>query len=204
LQEAAIQHQEELKQQAEANAERMRQLQEQKNEQLRELDYQHNAELARNREHFIARIRDLDATLLGEQQLRRAYYAVMIRDAQAFFASYRAAMTGGRVATTTSGSITGSTGVIPSRQMGGYTGSGGLIQTHAQEYVMNKETTRAMENLIGGRLSEQALRAFASGGGKGSVVNMSFPGGLVTIPMLADILDDRESKLVRTLTDGLG
>lgn len=210
LQDAYEAYQEELKAQQEANAERMKDLRDAEQERLRELDYQHNAELARNREHFIARIRDLDAALLGEQQLRRAYYAQMIRDAQAFFDAYRRALPGGTGTTTgTTGTRTGVTTTttrtgttLVSRQHGGYTGDGGLINTHQGEYVMNRETTRMMEGLIGGRLTEGALRNFAQGGST-SNVNLSFPGGLVTVPMLGDILDDRDSKLVRTLARSL-
>lgn len=201
LAEAALQHQEELKMQAEANRERLLELRQNHLEQLRELDMQHREELAHNREAFIARVRDLDAALLGEQEIRRRYYQAMLVDAQNFFARYRSALGG---ATTTSGSIHGTTGkvsVTGGSQSGGYVPPGPRL-LHAGEYVMNPTTTRMMEQLLGGRLSENALQSFARGGG--TTMNLSFPGGLVTVKELSNILDGREAGFLKMLTGAVG
>lgn len=158
LQDAQEQYEREIQEQRAANAERLRELRQARAEQMRELELARREEQIRNRQAFIAQIRDLDAALLGETNLRRGYYARMLEDAKAFFEQYRSAMPGGS-------GISGSTGTIPSRQFGGYAPAG-LVNTHAGEYVMTRNTTRAMESLVGGRLSERALQGIASGGGR--------------------------------------
>lgn len=196
LAEAALEHEERLKLQAEANKERLAQLREAHIEQLRELDMQHRTELAHNREAFIARIRDLDSALLGEQALRRQYYQAMLIDAQNFFAQYRKSMTGSSTTTSTS-SIHGTTGKVPTRQMGGYV-PGGLTNLHAGEYVMSANTTRAMEGLIGGRLSEGALQSMSMGRGI-SNITLQFPGGYMSRKEMTGLVADSEVQLLQLM-----
>lgn len=142
----------ELQQQAEQYRAEMRQIFEQRTARLRDLQDGLNAERSRIRESFIAQVRDLDAALLGEQNTKRQYYAAMLRDAEAFLASYRS---------TLNGIGTGST--PRSFNTGGYTGNE-IIRTHGREFVTNNPTTRALEAMIGGQLTQQALlRAVARG-----------------------------------------
>jgi len=200
LEEAALEHEERLKQQAESHNEELRQLRDAHHERLRELAMQHREEQLRNRQAFIARVRDLDASLLGEQQLRQQYYQAMLQDAQRFFEEYRSNMPGGSGTTYQTPTVR-YTGIT--RQFGGYTpNAGGLVKTHPYEYVMSANTTKAMESLLGGRLSENALQSLARGGG-GNVINLSFPGGLVTMRQLQNVLKDNNENMLSMLAQGL-
>jgi len=200
LAEAAIEHEERLKQQAEAYRQEQETLRQQRDERIRALNEQLRDELARNREAFIARIRDLDAALLGEQKLRQAYYSAMLRDAQNFFASYRSALNGG---STVSSGITGSTGkvsVTGNSQFGGYVPEGPRY-LHANEFVATQGTTRILEQAVGGKLTQQNLQGLAAGG---TTINVEFPAGLVTQKELGNILDKNNADLFKLINRAVG
>jgi hypothetical protein len=172
LQEAAEQRDERLKEEQEQYQAELQQIRQNKAERLRELSQQYREEQLRLREAFIDKIRDLDASLLGEANLKRQYYATMLRDAQAFFEAYRSALPGGSSsisgatggATISSTTITGSSGRTPSRQMGGYA-AGGMNILHPGEFVLSPRATKAAEDAIGGRLTQQSLLMALAGGG---------------------------------------
>lgn len=149
---------EQLKQQQEQHAAELKQIREQRAARLRELALQHNEERRRIRENFIAQVRDLDASLLGEQTTKRKYYAAMLLDAEKFLASYRTRLPGGS-----------GTGTIRGYATGGYAGDE-LIRTHGREFIANNNTTRAMEAMIGGNLTQEALIRAVARGSVSSVV----------------------------------
>lgn len=184
---AKAQYEERLKQLEEQHRAEVAQAQRKQAEQLRELENQYRQEQITRRNAFYDILRDLNANLLGEQQLRQAYYVRMQADLQRFLSS----------STITPGSN------LPGYQSGGYTpASGGAIRTHPDEWVANKETTRALESLIGGRLTQKAVQGFAQSGGA-STYNLSFPGGLVTVRQLAGLMEENNAKMLRDLTRGL-
>ena len=150
LKQAEIAHQEELKRAREAKA-----------QQLRELQEALNAERLRRREVMIAEIRDLDAGLLGERQLKQQYYQLMLQDANAWLAKYRA--------TLAAGSGTGTTGARSSvHDYTGYatTGLYRLANDGQRQFVLGGRETKAAEKIIGQQLNQanlmQALNGLAS------------------------------------------
>lgn len=156
LAENEAQRKEQLKVAAEAHANEMKQIRAQRAQQLRELAEGLNAERARRREVFIAEIRDLDASLLGEKNLKARYYNLMLADAERFLAAYRARL-GSLSATAPSHDFTGYA----------YTGMYRMAVNGQPEYVLSGAATRAAENMIGGRLTQDALlNALANGSGR--------------------------------------
>lgn len=157
LKENEAQRQEELKQAAELQAEEIRQAREAQAQKLRELQEGLNAERIRRREVFIAQIRDLDAALLGETNLRRKHYNQTLIEAQAFFNNYRRILTGG--STSPFSSVTGTAGGYPIRDAGGYVDRGvyRMAWDRAREFVMSGPSTKAAEKIVGGSLTQENL-----------------------------------------------
>lgn len=158
LAENEAQRKEQLKEAAAAHAEEMSQIRAQRAQQLRELQEGLNAERLRRREVFIAQIRDLDAALLGERSLKSRYYNLMLADAERFLAAYRA--TQARIAAAT-----------PTHDFTGYayTGMYRMAANGQPEYVLSGAATKAAENIIGGRLTQDSLlSALLSGAGRQS------------------------------------
>jgi hypothetical protein len=164
--------QEELKQAAAAHTEEMNQLRQQKADRLREIQQGLIEEQRRRREFFLAEIRDLDSSLLGEKNLKVRYYNEMLRDADTWLAAYRAklATAGGDTRTATTPVNTGSyPGYTPLRDEGGYMGKGlyRVAWNGVPEFAMSGRTTRAAEQIIGGRLTQDALLGALANGGRG-------------------------------------
>jgi DNA repair exonuclease SbcCD ATPase subunit len=97
-------------------------------------------------------IRDAGEGLNAERVMRQRYYEAILADANSYMNSYSAVMT-------PSG--------IPSRQAGGYVGSG-LYKLHNREFVLSPGTTAAAESLIGSQLSQQALLSSMAGAARSS------------------------------------
>ena len=86
----------------------------------------------------------------------------MLKDAEAWLRSYRAALGGG---TSLSGA-TGTSGGFPVRDSGGYADRGiyRLAWDRAREFVLSGQTTQAAEKIIGGNLTQDNLmRALSMG-----------------------------------------
>lgn len=152
------QRKEEQKVAAAAHAEELKQIRVQKAQQLRELDQTLNAERIRRREVFIAEVRDLDASLLGERGLKIRYYNLMLADATAWLANYRRTLASASTAT-------------PQHDYTGYayTGMYKMAVNGLPEYVLGGAATKAAESIIGGGLTEQSmLSTLARGAGRGS------------------------------------
>ena len=149
----------ELSQLAEQHRAEIQEIQRNKVERIREIDSQFAEERKRRVQQFLQTVRDLDASLLGEQNLKQRYYAAMAADLDRFLAGYQAKLSSLAAA-------------APGSSAGGY--SSGLVRTGEQgiEFVMSNRTTRAAENIIGGRLTQDSLIAalMNSGAGKGSLV----------------------------------
>lgn len=145
MKEAAQQHADQLREQAARHREELRQIREAKNQQLQELNRAYREEQNQRRAAFIAQVRDLDASLLGERNLKQRYYQAMLSDAQAFLNAYRGSLPGGSGL----GNVRGKAG---SRDSGGYTGRG-LYEMH-DEFVLSPSTTRTMERMVGGQLTQ--------------------------------------------------
>ncbi len=163
LKEALVIRNERLKQQAEAYREELRQLKAAKEEQLRTLKIQYDIERQRRRDAFLAYVRDLDASLLGEQNKKRQYYAAMLQDVESFLASYRSKLPSGGASASSR---------VTTRDHGGYatTGIYGLAMDGRTEFVLDGPTTRAAEASIGGSLSQANIaRALGGRGGGGNV-----------------------------------
>jgi hypothetical protein len=163
LAENEAQRVEQQKQAAAAHAEELKQIREAKTQQLRELQESMNAERIRRREMFIAQVRDLDASLLGERGLKVRYYNLMLQDAERFLEDWRGRM----------GAMSGP----PDHDYTGYAYSGiyRMAANGEPEYVLNGGATRAAENMIGGRLTQDAvLSALARGSGRNQSVSVDY------------------------------
>jgi hypothetical protein len=157
--------QEELKQAAEAHQRELEQAREAERQKLLELQQSLNAERLRRREVFIAEIKDLDSSLIRERGLKQQYYSVMLEDAQRFLTAYRSRLP-------SAGTVTGSTGgTTPIHDYTGwaYTGLYRMAANGQPQWVMSGAASRAAEQIIGGRLTQDAmLSALARGSGRGS------------------------------------
>jgi len=144
LEQLAEEHQAQLAQAKRDTAERLRQLQ----EQFRE-------EQIHRRNAFYDILRDLDANLLNEQQIRANYYQRMQQDLLQFLEA-------------TSGAAGSNLpGYKETHQAGGY----GPGYVGAGEFVASRSTTRMLEGLVGGRLTQQSLGQAVARGGGGMVLN---------------------------------
>lgn len=129
-----------------------------KQQQLNELQRAMRDERIKARQGYIDTIRDLDAALLGEKNLRKTYYANMLSDAQQWMQQYRATLGGSTLNAT-------ATGGVAIRDSGGYAGKGiyGLAMNGQREFVLSGSSTKAAEQVIGGSLSQDSmLQAFAA------------------------------------------
>lgn len=128
----------------------------QKNASLKELSEKLTEERRRKFQAALADIRELDTSLLAERTLRKKYQDFMISDLDKFFAQYRGKMQ-----------------QLPQRPAGfadgGY--ASGIVQTGERgvEWIASHSTTRAAEQIVGGRLTQENVLAAMMGRG-GQVV----------------------------------
>lgn len=149
LKQAEVQRAEAALAQNQQYAEEMRRAQQAKMDALRELDSRYKEESQRRKEAFVNYVRDLDASLLNEQNTKRQYYASMLKDAEAFLAAYRNSLP------------TSSAGGLPVKDSGGYAGKGvyALAQNGQTEFVLAGQTTKAAEEVIGQKLTQENVMA---------------------------------------------
>lgn len=147
--------QEQLKALDVQHAEQLASLDKQNKEKLAELDRQYNEERIKRRNAFADQLRDLNEGLLGERSLKNKYYAAMAADLQQWVEVWK-----GQVGTN---KPQAGAPVKGSRAVGGYV-SNGLWQMHDNEYVLNANATRALEQMAGGRLTDASvMRLMLSG-----------------------------------------
>lgn len=156
-------------------------------ETLAQMEDQYKKEKERRARDFRERINQMDENLLGEARSRARYQDLMAGDFENWLKAMRGAITSGNVnynAPTytrdpNTGQLTvrtqnGTTTVNPrqaaSRQLGGYANLG-LYQLGEKgtEYILNADTTRAMEAAFGRPLRQDAMLAGIANG----------PGGVV-------------------------
>ncbi len=145
----------------EANKEQKTEIERKRAEALVDLKRQFDNE---QRERVLAAnnaITALGGALNAEAELRRKYYDIILAEANSFMSSYQSALNASNVST--------SAGPAPSRKVGGYTDTG-LYNMHRGEFVANPSTTRALESMVGGSLTQENLLGLA-GGGSGVVWN---------------------------------
>lgn len=160
LAESEAQREEELKQARAARAEEMKEIRKQRAQQLRELQEGLDAERLRRREVFLAQVRDLDAALLGERDLRNKHYAQMLAEAEKFFAAWRAMIP----------TASGTSGRVPVHDFTGYamTGLYRMAANGIPQYVLSGGATRAAENIVGGGLTEDSVLSTLARGARSS------------------------------------
>jgi hypothetical protein len=155
-------------------------------EQLAEAQKQYEQE---RRDRVLAannQIRDLGGALQAERAMRQKYYSIIVSDAQSFMQSYQSAMTP---------SISGS------RASGGYVNKG-LYQLHDNEFVMSAATTRAAEQLVGGRLNQQNLLG-AIGGGTTQIIQLKLENGMTAMELKSH-LENVENSVFQQISNLLG
>lgn len=132
-------------QEAEAKAAAARQIAElrrQKALELQELAKSYHEERRQRILDAQAKLQELGNAQNAERILRQRYYAEILTDANNFMRAYQNSLRAGRT---------------PSRQAGGYSEGTMPHLLHAGEYVLNPRTTRALEGLIGGRLTQESI-----------------------------------------------
>lgn len=158
----AAELQEQLKQLAADHKLEMKQLETQKVQKLSDLQKQYNEERLKRQTALADQLRDLDEALLGERGLRAAYYQAMSADLQNWLKTMQGQLQSGLPGYSTKGS----------RAAGGYV-SAGLWNLHDDEYVLSRSTVSALENGLGGRITQSKLLAALTGTNQRSV-NASF------------------------------
>jgi hypothetical protein len=125
-------------------------------EKLRQLQEQYREEQIARRNAFYDILRDLDANLLNEKNLRAQYYERMQQDLMNFLES-----TAGAAGSNLPGYPT------ETHQAGGY----GPGYVGAGEFVTSRSTTRMLEGLVGGRLTQRSFAQVVARGGGGVTLN---------------------------------
>lgn len=94
----------------------------------------------------------------------------------------------------------------PGMAGGGYTGKGGLRQTHPHEFMLTASTTSALEQRMGGRLTQGSIASLGRGGGGGgmSITNVFNDVGQHSIGDLEAMVERVMTKLVRSYVGSAG
>jgi hypothetical protein len=162
----AQQEADQLKKQAAAYAKQELQIATQRDKQLKDLQTHLDDQINTYHNAFIRQIYDLNAALLGEQKMKEQAYANGLIEAQQFINSYMGILThaSGAIGTSHGGTGTPPWNPFAGRAAGGYVAPEGL-----PEYVLSNPVVRAAEQLMGGKLSQQAvLQMLAKGAFKNS------------------------------------
>lgn len=128
---------------------------------LKELDAAFVDERKRRTQQFIATIRDLDASLLGEQNLRKKYQDAMLKELDAFLASYKTKM--GTLASAPTAKASGGYATYGTYLLGDKVGGG----KGKPEYVLNGDTTAALERAFGASITQDRIIQLAALMGRG-------------------------------------
>lgn len=155
------QHHEQMLQEFDDQAEKeLQAIEAKKTEQLDQLRSQHAEEKEIREQAFADQLRDLDAHYLGEREVSQEYYAQMEEDFEKWLGNM-------------AGKVGSNRPDYPSKQIGGYVGSG-LYNLHEGEFVLNPHATRTAENMIGGPLNQSNLLAALAGRGGMGGRNMTY------------------------------
>jgi len=137
----------------------------QKAQQLADLLRSFNEERRLRIQNAYNAIKDIGTGLEAERFLRLRYYGMIVNDANVFMVNYQKALALGAARANGSGAGGGLKPVYPGAAEGGYVQKG-VYQLHANEWVATAATTKALESLVGGRLTQ----ANVSRGGSGASV----------------------------------
>lgn len=137
----------------------------QKAQQLADLLRSFNEERRLRIQNAYNAIKDIGPGLEAERFLRLRYYGLIVNDANVFMVNYQKALALGAARANGSGAGGGLKPVYPGAAEGGYVQKG-VYQLHANEWVATAATTKALESLVGGRLTQ----ANVSRGGSGASV----------------------------------
>lgn len=182
-----LEQQEELKAQ---HAEQLAVLEQQKADELDALEANYREQKAALETGLAEQLAALDQNLLGEQALKNSYYSRMTADLESWLKGnaqiWREGLYAGGSVNVPSGGSTSSDwygtqptrrsryDVIGGRAGGGYVGSG-LYQMGEQgrEFVLDAPTTRRMERMVGGSLTQQNVVS----GGRHDTMTIRVDGG---------------------------
>lgn len=147
---------------AEQHAEDLEQLEENQQEQLKLISENKTKELKKMAASFNDSLRLLDASLLGERNIRIAYYTAMSKDLQSWLSSMQGQF---------SSNLPGYPG---NKALGGYTS--GVVRTGEEgyEFILRNSTTRTLERAIGGKLTQENVLLGANSGPKSVHINQNF------------------------------
>lgn len=181
-------YQEEYRERVNANTQRIQQLRTQHSEQLKELEAQYVKERQRRTDDFTKRINQLDADLLGQRKKLQEYQEKMSTDFKDWLAKMRGQLAGGAGYTataltpeerraaglpvTTGGGSGGGGGGGRGRAEGGYANRTGMYmlaegrgRLAGPEFILNAQTTRAVEAMVGGQLNQNNIMGALGGRG---------------------------------------
>ncbi len=134
-------------------------------ETLRKLDDAYRRQVDTLENAFIQRLRALDPVILGDYAAYQSELQRMALEFRAWLQRYRSGSSSISTQTSARGGSTwdGWMSSLGSRQSGGYV-TAGLWRLHDREFVLNPQTTAALERLAGGRLTQGRLLDVAGGG----------------------------------------
>lgn len=196
MQEARDKAKQELTEKAAAYAEEQKAIREERAAKIRELIDQAAKEKAKRREAFLDMVRDIDAALLGEQQLKQAYYDAMLKDAEAFLAKYRASLPSGSTLPT------GSSGSLPGKAKGNYVSGPIMTGEEGAEFLLTNRSTRLAEQAVGGRLTQESLLNRLAGGSTQHITIQM--GNGMTVSQVTRMLTETQNAAFRDLAHALG
>lgn len=138
---------------------------------LADLSKQYNEERRRRVQGALTTIQDIGAGLGAERALRQKYYGVIISDANAFMLAFQRSLALSKTSSKPKSGKSTKVGwwetLTGTQAAGGYAEKDGVYRRgeEGREFVLNHATTRAMESLVGGRLTQASILRGGGGGG---------------------------------------
>lgn len=158
----AEQFAEQMEEARQAHQKRLAEMDQTQQDELAAAEQGYREQLATLETSLAEQLAALDENLLGEQALRNQYYAQMTTDLEAWLAGNARAMreqvytTGGSTSSGSGWTATRDRRSKYARAIGGYAGSGLYrLGEEGREFVLSNQTTRAMERMVGGSLTQQ-------------------------------------------------
>lgn len=138
----------------------------QHSQEMQELQNNFNDELKQLRSNHIRKLNELQAEYNDERKQRADNLRVQMQEllnieTEGYNSMRAAAQQYVNDLLAEANRLNGGTGTVGTRQSGGYV-SAGLWKLHDDEYVLNPSTTKKIENLLGGRMSQSTLLAALS------------------------------------------
>jgi hypothetical protein len=168
-------------------------------ERLAEMEKEHRVELQKLKQKNAEALRELDSNYRKEKAARYKAFIEQLRDLELFTGRLKTAwdkfysdmevklrdfIAKAEEMTTASGTATSG------RQHGGYVNSG-LYRLHSGEYVLSRPTTRRIERMVGGGLTQGRLVGALGGGGGVVIENINFPNTTMSQSELTRFMRDK-------------